>query len=104
MRFLMKISMPTEAGNKSVIDGTLGKKLSRMIGELKPEAVYFVTEAGKRTGLIFLDIPEVYMLPRVSEPFFLAFNAGVEFYPAMSPEDLAKAGPDLERAAKQYGE
>ena len=76
MRFLMKVSMQTEAGNKSVIDGTLGEKLNCMIGELKPEAVYFVAKAGKRTGLIFLDIPEVYMLPKVSEPFFLAFNAG----------------------------
>ena len=41
------------------------------------------------------------MLPRVSEAFFLAFNAEVDFCPAMNPEDLAKAGPDLERTAKQ---
>jgi len=103
MRFLMKVSMPTEAGNKSVIDGTLGEKINHMLDALKPEAVYFITKCGKRTALIFLDIPEVHLLPKLAEPFFLAFKAEVDFYPAMRPEDLAKAGPDIERAAKQYG-
>jgi hypothetical protein len=103
MRFLMKVSMQTEAGNKMVIDGTLGEKLNRIIGELKPEAVYFITNCGKRTALIFLNIPEVHLLPKLAEPFFLAFNADVDFYPAMRPEDFAKAGPDIERAAKEYG-
>ena len=103
MRFLMKVSMQTEAGNKSVIDGTLGEKMNHMLGELNPEAVYFITKCGKRTALIFLDIAEVHLLPKLAEPFFLAFNAEVDFYPAMRPEDLAKAGPDLERVAKQYG-
>jgi hypothetical protein len=103
MRFLMKVSMQTEAANKSVIDGTLGEKLNRILGELKPEAVYFITKCGKRTALIFLDIAEVHLLPKMAEPFFLALNAEVDFYPAMKPEDFVKAGPDLERAAKEYG-
>jgi hypothetical protein len=103
MRFLMKVSMETEVANKSVIDGTLGEKLSGILGELKPEAAYFGTEAGKRTGFIFLEMPEANMMPKLAEPFFLAFGAGVDWYPVMTPEDLAKAGSDLERAAKQYG-
>ena len=103
MRFLMKVSMQTEAGNKSVIDGTLGEKMNHMLGELNPEAVYFITKCGKLTALIFLDISEVHLLPKLAEPFFMAFNAEVDFYQAMRPEDLAKAGPDLERAAKEYG-
>jgi hypothetical protein len=103
MRFLMKVSMQTEAGNQSVIDGTLGEKLNRMLGELKPEAVYFITKCGKRTALIFLDVPEVHLLPKLAEPFFLVFKAEVDFYPAMGLEDLVKAGPDIEKAAKEYG-
>jgi hypothetical protein len=102
MRFLMKVSMQTEAGNKLVIDGTLGEKLNRIIGELNPESVYFITKCGKRTALIFLDLPEIHLLPKVAEPFFLAFNAEVDFYPAMKPEEFAKARPDIERAAKEY--
>ena len=62
MRFLMKVSMQTEAGNKSVINGTLGDKINHMLGELNPEAAYFITKCGKRTALIFLDISEVHLL------------------------------------------
>jgi len=41
-------------------------------------------------------------MPRVAEPFFLTFNATVEFHPIMTPEDLAQAGPAIEQAAKKY--
>jgi hypothetical protein len=44
-----------------------------------------------------------HQIPFFAEPWFLAFNASVEFHPAMTPEDLEKAGPDIERAAKTYG-
>ena len=30
----------------------------------------------------------------MSEPFFLTFNASVEFHVVMSPDDLAQAGLD----------
>jgi hypothetical protein len=33
-------------------------------------------------------------LPRFSEPFFLTFNAEVNFSPVMTPEDLGRAGLD----------
>jgi hypothetical protein len=29
-------------------------------------------------------------------------NASVEFHPVMVPEDLMKAGPDIEQAVKKY--
>ena len=32
------------------------------------------------------------MIPAVSEPWFLAFNANIEFRIVMTPEDLGKAG------------
>jgi hypothetical protein len=38
----------------------------------------------------------------VAEPFFLAFNASVEVFPAMTLEDLMKAGPHIESAIKKY--
>jgi hypothetical protein len=41
-------------------------------------------------------------MPRLAEPWFLAFNASVEFLPAMKPEDSMKAGPDLENAARKF--
>jgi hypothetical protein len=103
MRFLMKVSLPVEAANKAVRNGTLAKTIAGALDELKPEAAYFTEIDGQRTGFIVVDIQSPHQIPFFAEPWFLAFNASVEFHPAMTPEDLEKAGPDLERAAKTYG-
>jgi hypothetical protein len=42
-------------------------------------------------------------IPAVSEPWFLAFNAKLSFRPVMNPEDLAKGGPSIGKAAERYG-
>ncbi len=41
-------------------------------------------------------------IPAVAEPWFLAFNAQVEFHPAMNLEDLKNATPGIENAVKKY--
>ena len=41
-------------------------------------------------------------IPAIAEPWFLAFNAGVEIHPVMVPDDLAKAGSSIEAAVKKY--
>lgn len=102
MRFLIKVSIPVEAGNKLVREGTLGETIGRVLNELKPEAAYFAEDGGQRTGFIVADIKDPHQIPSIAEPWFLALNASVEFHPAMTPEDLQKAGPDMERAAKTY--
>ena len=102
MRFLVKVTMPVEAGDALAKKGALARTLQSIIGELKPEAVYFGPENGKRTGFIFVDIKEPSQIPAVVEPFFLALNAQVELCPVMKPEDLQKAGPSIEKAAKDY--
>jgi hypothetical protein len=38
----------------------------------------------------------------VAEPFFLALNASVEIHPAMTLEDVMKAGPQIENTVKKY--
>jgi len=40
MRFLMKVSMPVEAGNAVAKSGF--DVLSKILAELKPEAAYFI--------------------------------------------------------------
>lgn len=103
MRFLMKVSLDTEAANKAIKDGSLPKTIQSILADLKPEAAYFAEENGKRTGFIFFDMQETSQIPAVAEPWFLAFNASVEFHPTMTLEDLKKAGPGIAKAAKQYG-
>jgi hypothetical protein len=101
MRFLLKISMPVEAGNVAARNGF--KAIQTILEQQKPEAAYFVAEGGRRTGLIFIDMKDPSELPAIAEPWFLALNASIEVTPAMVPADLQKAGPAIERAVKTFG-
>jgi hypothetical protein len=103
MRILMKVTMPVESGNRLAKAGTLGATMQSILADLKPEAAYFAEMDGHRTGIIVVNIAEPSQIPAIAEPFFLAFNARVEMHPAMTPEDLAKAGPSIEAAAKKFG-
>ena len=70
--------------------------------DINPEAVYCLAENGMRTVYIVVNLKESSQIPSAAEPFFLAFNAKIESSPAMSLEDLMKAGPDIEKAVKKY--
>ena len=103
MRILLKVEIPVEAGNALVKSGKLGATVQAILKEQKPEAAYFTEMSGHRTGLIFLNPSEESQIPAIAEPWFLAFKGGVELHPAMVPDDLVKAGPAIETAAKKYG-
>jgi len=98
----MKASMPVEAGNAAIRNGSLPKTIQSILADLKPEAAYFCEWNGMRTGFIVFDLQDVSQIPAVAEPWFLAFNANVEIHPVMLPADLAKAGPGIEDAVKKY--
>jgi hypothetical protein len=104
MRMLMQIAIPVEAGNHAARTGAFGGTFQRILESLKPEAAYFTTgTSGERGGFIVFDLKETSQLPAIAEPFFLAFNARVTFSPVMNAEDLAKAGPGIEKAVKEHG-
>ena len=102
MRFLLKVSIPVEAGNEAARRGTLGKTISEILRTLRPEAAYFVAEGGQRTGFLIIQMENAYQIPSIAEPWFLAFNAAVEFHPVMLPEDLERAGAGIAEAVKAY--
>ncbi|MCZ6621171.1 MAG: hypothetical protein O7C72_04645 [Deltaproteobacteria bacterium] len=102
MRCLLKASIPVEAGNAKAKNGTLGSLIESILAELKPEAAYFLTEKGRRTALLFIDLQDPSQIPAVVEPFFLAFNARVTITPAMTAEDLMKGAQGIEEAVKKY--
>jgi hypothetical protein len=102
MRFLVKVSIPVEAGNAAAKAGKLGATIQSILADLKPEAVYFTDDNGQRTGFLFIEMQDASQIPSIAEPWFLAFNAGVEFHPVMVPDDLAKAGTSIEAAVKKY--
>ncbi len=105
MRMLLRVSIPVESGNAAAKAGTLGSTIEKILADLKPEAVYFMADDnGNRSGSIVFDMQDQSQIPAIAEPWFLAFNAKVSFRPVMTPQDLAKAGPSIASAAKQYGD
>lgn len=102
MRVLMKVALPVEEGNRVAKAKKLGSTIQAILTEQKPEAVYFGTDNGKRTAFLFLQAKDSAEIPRLAEPWFFAFNAAVDMQPVMTPEDLAKASPAIEEAARKY--
>lgn len=103
MRFLLKVNIPVDAGNTAAKAGKLGATIQSILTDLKPEAVYFTDNNGQRTAFVFLEMKDASQIPAIAEPWFLAFNASIEIHPVMVPQDLAKAGPAIDRAVKKYG-
>jgi hypothetical protein len=92
-----------ETGNAAAKDGTLGSTVEGILADLKPEAVYFFADDnGNRSASIVFDLKDTSQIPAIAEPWFLAFNAQVSLRPVMKPEDLAKAGPAISKATKEY--
>jgi hypothetical protein len=61
MRFLVKISMPVEAGNAAKKDGF--GAIQSILQQQKPEAAYFLAEGGKRTGILILNLNDPAEIP-----------------------------------------
>ena len=102
MRFLLKVNIPVEAGNAAAKAGKLGATIQAILADARPEAAYFTDDRGQRTGYLIVDLQDASQIPAIAEPWFLAFNAGIEFHPVMIPDDLAKAGSAIEKAVKKY--
>src|SRR5437867_12927501 len=94
MRMLIQVTIPNEAFNTAVRNGSVGQTMERILSETKPEAVYFTEYDGKRGAIMIVDIADPSKIPALCEPWFLSFNAEVSRHLVMSPEDLRKAGLD----------
>jgi hypothetical protein len=99
MRMMMRVSVPIEAANKAIQDGSMGKILQAQLEKLRPEAVYFHAADDVRTALLFIDLKEASDMPVVADPFFQGLGAHITFTPVMNVPDfqaglakLAKGG------------
>ena len=100
MRMLMNIALPTKEFNEAVRNGTVGEKISRILGEIKPEASYFTEHDGLRSAILIVNLEDPTKVPALAEPWFLTFNAEVKFQIVMTPEDLKRSG--LEELGKKW--
>jgi len=101
MKMLMHVRLPIDPFNAAVRDGSAGQKLQRILESIKPDAAYFTAGRGRRGGTLVVTVNEPSDIPGLAEPFFLTFDAEVEFEPFMTPEDLARAG--LDTLGKNWG-
>lgn len=100
MRMLMLVQLPLEPFNTHVKNGSAGAKMKRILEDIKPEAAYFSERNGKRGGILVVNMDSPSDVPRLAEPWFLTFNAEVEFRIAMTPEDLGRS--DLDALGKKW--
>ena len=100
MRMIMLVQCPLEPFNTEVRNGKAGAKMKQILDAIKPEAAYFTEREGHRGGVFVVNVESPSDIPRLAEPWFLCFNAEVEFRIAMTPEDLGRA--DLESLGKKW--
>ncbi|MBI3696408.1 MAG: hypothetical protein HY238_16415 [Acidobacteria bacterium] len=102
MRFLVRATLPLEAGNALLKNPSMGKIMADVLGDLKPETVYYCVDKGQRTIYLVLTVQDASQIPSIVEPLWLALKADIEFIPAMNQAEFEKAVPGLERAVKKY--
>ena len=100
MRMLLHVRIPHEEFNAAVRDGSVGKKMKQILDEIRAEAVYFTEYDGRRGAIMVINIDDPSEVPKFAEPWFLSFNADVQFHIAMTPEELGRAG--LEKLGKKW--
>jgi hypothetical protein len=104
MKFIMKMKMAAgEDGNDLLKDPLFGKKMHDLLTEVKAEAAYFTTFCGSRGAYIVVNMDDASQMPALAEPFFLALKAEIDWYPVMTPDDLAKATPAINAVIKKWG-
>jgi hypothetical protein len=90
MRVLVRVMIPTTAGNKAVKDPNFLKTIEDYTKKYNCEAAYFTEVNGNRTFVFVLDLPGPDMIPAIVEPLFQGFDANVEIHPTMNLDDLKK--------------
>ncbi len=92
MKMLMNVHIPHEPFNTLVRNGSVGEIIQSIIEAIKPEVLYFTEQHGTRGAVAIINVEQSSQIPFYAEPFFLNFEADVEFRIAMSPDDLGNAG------------
>jgi len=86
--------MPDEPFNNFVKEGSAGTKVQQILGDLKPEAAYFVEMNGHRTGILIVNMDNTAQMPALSEPGFYCsmpkWSFTRQWYPTIWPMPVLK--------------
>jgi len=91
MRTLVRWTVPAGAGNASVKNGAMKNVLESLAKQLRPEAAYFLSQDGLRSGMMVFDMKDPSEVAIVAEQLFQQLEANVSFSPVMNADDLQKA-------------
>jgi hypothetical protein len=97
MKFLLRLRMPTEHGNKMLQDPNFPKKLEGILNQIKPEAVYFSPMDGERGIYLVVNLPSADMIATIVEPLWMTFNCKLDLEPLMELADLQKGLQNLKK-------
>ena len=87
MRMMLRTHLDAHDGSEAIKSGALQKAIGAFIEKFKPEAAYFMTDNGMRSGLYVFDMKDSNLCPVIAEPFF-DLGCKVTLSPCMTPEDL----------------
>ena len=90
MRMMLKYELGLEETNEAIRSGQMEEINESLAEQTRPEAQYFGTENGRRTGYIFFDLTDTSQIPVIAEPLFHHLAATVEFIPVMNADDLQR--------------
>src|SRR5437868_13792188 len=90
MRFVVRASIPTEAGNRMIGDPSFLENIENYMKSTKAEDAYFFESGGQRSMTFIIDMQSTDQMASIAEPLFM-MGANVEFHPAMKVDDLKKA-------------
>lgn len=90
MRMMLKYELGLEETNEAIRSGQMEEINESLAEHTRPEAQYFGTENGRRTGYIFFDLADTSQIPLIAEPLFHHLAATVEFIPVMNADDLQR--------------
>jgi len=76
------------------------RKWNRSSKKQRPKLFIFTEYDGERGAILIININDPSEVPKFAEPWFLSFNADVQFHIAMNPEELGRAG--LEKLGKKW--
>ena len=90
MRMLLRVEMGLAATNELNRTGESDELNRQLMDCIKPEAAYFGTDRGRRTGYLVFDMVDTAQIPVIAEPLFQRMGATVEFIPVMNAEELQR--------------
>lgn len=90
MRTMLRFEFGLAETNEAVQTGTVDAINAQLMDNTKPEAAYFGTENGRRTGYLVFDMVDSAQIPVIAEPLFQRMGATVEFIPVMNADDLQR--------------